>query len=65
MKKMKHVFYDTKLRKKVEEEVIGKREYRFENKIRYSLFANSSDGRSLWVFCNKDTYDRFSNVKNI
>lgn len=55
---MKDVFYDVKLRQKVEAEVIEKVTYGTEGRKRYALRAKTSDGRNLTKFVSKDTWDK-------
>ena len=55
---MKEVFYDVKLRQKIEAEVTEKVTYGAEGKKRYALRAKTSDGRNLTKFVSKDTWDK-------
>ena len=52
---MKDTFYDVKLRKKVEAEVVDKVKY--ENG-RYALKAKTADGRSLTKFVSAADYEK-------
>ena len=54
---MKHVFYDVKIKKKVETEVTDKVAYPGKAGIRYALVGKSDDGRNLTAFVKKDLWD--------
>jgi len=51
---MKHKFYDVKLKKSVEAEVIEKVAYG----KRYAFKGKTSDDRNLTAFVNKETFDK-------
>ncbi|MBN2103968.1 hypothetical protein JW835_08010 [bacterium] len=55
---MKDVFYDVKLRKKVEAEVTEKVKYGDPGKERYALRAKTSDGRNLTKFVKKADWEK-------
>jgi hypothetical protein len=55
---MKDVFYDVKLRKKVEVEVTAKVKYGDPGKERYALRAKTADGRNLTKFVKKSDWDK-------
>jgi hypothetical protein len=55
---MKDVFYDVKLRKKVEVEVTEKVKYGDPGKERYALRAKTADGRNLTKFVKKADWDK-------
>ena len=52
-------FYDVKLKKKVEVEVVDKEKYGTDEKPRYALKGKTEDGRTLTTFVNYDTYSKF------
>lgn len=54
---MKHVFYDVKVKSKVETEVTDKVAYSGKSGIRYALIGKSSDGRKLTAFVKRDLWD--------
>ena len=53
---MKDIFYDVKLRKKVEVEVTEKVKYGDPGKERYALRAKTADGRNLTKFVKKEDW---------
>lgn len=55
-------FYDVKLRKKVEVEVVGKTTYEVRGQTRYAFKGQTEDGRSLTKFVSKETYDEAEDV---
>jgi len=55
---MKDTFYDVKLRKKVEAEVVEKVTFGEPGKLRYALKGKTSDGRNLTKFVNKEAWDK-------
>jgi len=55
---MKEVFFDVKLRKKIEAEVTEKVTYGTGNRIRYAFRAKTPDGRNLTKFVSKDNWDK-------
>jgi hypothetical protein len=55
---MKDTFYDVKLRKKVEAEVVEKVTFGEPGKLRYALKGKTSDGRNLTKFVNKAAWDK-------
>ena len=59
---MKATFYDVKMRKKVEAEVVGKKEYKVRGQMRYALKGKTDDGRSLTKFVSKVDYDAAADV---
>ena len=54
---MKDTFYDVKLRKKVEAEVVEKVTYGEPGKERYALKAKTDDGRNLTKFVKKSDWE--------
>lgn len=54
---MKATFYDVKLRKKVDAEVVEKVVYGEKGKQRYALRGKTSDGRNLTKFVSKKDWD--------
>lgn len=59
---MKATFYDVKARKKVEVEVVGKKEYLVRGQKRYALKGQTTDGRSLTKFVSKVDYEAAAGV---
>ncbi|MCK5148339.1 hypothetical protein KAR48_16400 [bacterium] len=57
---MKDTFYDVKLRKKVEAEVVEKVTYGEPGKERYALRGKTDDGRNLTKFVKKADWDALS-----
>ena len=57
---MKDVFYDVKLRKKVEVEVTEKVKYGEPGKERYALRAKTDDGRNLTKFVKKADWEKLN-----
>ena len=57
---MKSSFYDVKLRKSVDVEVVGKKEYTVNGRTRYALKGKTADGRNLTKFVSKADYDKAS-----
>jgi hypothetical protein len=55
---MKDIFYDVKLRKKVEVIVTEKVKYGEPGKERYALRAKTSDGRNLTKFVKKADWQK-------
>ncbi len=55
---MKTTFYDVKLRKKVDAEVVEKVTYGKGTRIRYAFRAKTSDGRALTKFVNKEAWQK-------
>lgn len=55
---MKEVFFDVKLRKKIEADVTEKVTYGTGNRIRYAFRAKTPDGRNLTKFVSKDNWDK-------
>lgn len=55
---MKDVFYDVKLRKKVEVAVTEKVKYGEPGKERYALRAKTDDGRNLTKFVKKADWEK-------
>ncbi len=55
---MKETFYDVKLRKSVEVEVVEKVTFGEPGKLRYALKGKTSDGRSLTKFVSKETWEK-------
>ncbi|MDZ7314611.1 MAG: hypothetical protein ONB24_00665 [candidate division KSB1 bacterium] len=55
---MKETFYDVKLRKSVQADVVEKVTYGEPGKQRYALKGKTSDGRSLTKFVSKETWDK-------
>jgi len=55
---MKDVFYDVKLRKKVEVNVTEKVKYGEPGKERYALRAKTDDGRNLTKFVKKADWEK-------
>lgn len=56
MNEVVRVFYDVKVRAKVEAQVVGKRTYGEGNKKRYALRGTTKDNRPLTAFVNQETY---------
>lgn len=54
---MKSTFYDVKLRKKVEAEVVDKVKYGEPGKERYAFKGKTDDGRNLTKFVSKADFD--------
>lgn len=54
---MKHVFYDVKLKKKVESEVTDKVAYCGDSGVRYAFVGKTEDGRNLTAFVKKDLWE--------
>ena len=57
---MKDTFYDVKLRKKVEAEVVEKVTYGETGKERYALKGKTDDGRNLTKFVKKADWEKAS-----
>jgi hypothetical protein len=55
---MKDTFYDVKLRKKVEAEVVEKVTFGDPGKLRYALKGKTPDGRNLTKFVSKENWDK-------
>jgi len=55
---MKETFFDVKLRKKVEAEVVEKVTYGQPGKERYAIKGKTSDGRNLTKFVKKADWDK-------
>ena len=55
---MKDTFYDVKLRKKVEAEVVEKVTFGEPGKLRYALKGKTVDGRNLTKFVSKESWDK-------
>jgi hypothetical protein len=55
---MKDTFYDVKLRKKVEAEVVEKVTFGDPGKLRYALKGKTPDGRNLTKFVSKANWDK-------
>ena len=55
---MKASFYDVKLRKKVDAEVVEKKVYGEKGRERYALRGKTSDGRNLTKFVSKADWDK-------
>ena len=55
---MKAVFYDVKLRKKVEVDVTEKVTYGEPGKERYALKGKTPDGRNLTKFVKKSDWEK-------
>ncbi len=55
---MKSSFYDVKLRKSVDVEVVGKKEYTVNGGTRFALKGKTADGRNLTKFVSKADYDK-------
>ncbi len=53
---MKHMFYDVKMKQKIEAEVTDKIAYGCSEKPRYAFKAKTSDGRNLTAFVGKDKW---------
>ncbi len=62
---MKAVFYDVKLREKVEVEVKGKTTYQVKGQTRYAFKAQTDDGRNLTKFVSKVTWEEAEDVKEV
>lgn len=60
---MTYKFFDVKQQVSCQLEVIEKMMYGTRYKSRYALKALTADGRKVVTFCNKDTFDKFTNVK--
>ena len=56
---MKHSFYDVKLRKKVQADVVKAVKYGKGKATRYAFKALTKDGRNLTAFVKKDDWDKF------
>lgn len=54
---MKMKFYDVKIRKTIETEVVNRKEYNVKGQPRYAVIGKTSDGRSLVRFVKKKQYD--------
>ena len=54
---MKTTFYDVKEKRKVESEVVDKKEYKVAGGTRYAVKGKTSDGRPLTKFVSKADYD--------
>lgn len=54
---MKHVFYDVKMKKKVELKVVDKVAYTGKSGIRYALEGRTDDGRKVMGFVNKSVWE--------
>ncbi len=54
---MKHMFYDVKIKQKVEAEVTEKVTYGETPKLKYGFKAKTSDGRNLTAFVGKAKWD--------
>ncbi len=54
---MKHLFYDVKMREKIEADVTEKVTYGEAQKTRYAVKGRTSDGRNLTAFVNKQKWD--------
>lgn len=57
---MKAVFYDVKLRKKVDVEVVEKVKYGEPGKERYAFRGKTEDGRNLTKFVKKADWEAAS-----
>ncbi len=57
---MKAEFYDVKLRKKVEADVVDKVEYGKEGNKRYAIRGKTDDGRNLTKFVGKADWDKIN-----
>jgi len=55
---MKAVFFDVKLRKKVDAEVVKKVTYGSKGKERYAFRGKTSDGRNLTKFVTKAEWEK-------
>ncbi len=55
---MKAVFFDVKLRKKVDAEVVKKVTYGAKGKERYAFRGKTSDGRNLTKFVTKAEWEK-------
>lgn len=55
---MKDTFYDVKLRKSVEAEVVEKVTFGEPGKLRYALKGKTSDGRNLTKFVSKENWEK-------
>lgn len=62
---MKATFYDVKMRKKVEAEVVGKKEYKVRGQLRFALKGKTEDGRSLTKFVSKVDYEKAADVPSV
>ncbi len=54
---MKHMFYDVKIRQKVEAEITEKVTFGEASKLRYGFKAQTSDGRNLTAFVGRAKWD--------
>ena len=54
---MKHTFYDVKLKKKVELNVVDKVTFTGASGIRYALEGLTDDGRKVMGFVNKSVWE--------
>ena len=57
---MKEVFYDVKMRQKIEAEVTEKVTYGQGGRTRYAFRAKTPDGRNLTKFVSKENWDKAS-----
>jgi len=57
---MRATFYDVKLRKKVEADVVEKVKYGDTGKERYAFKGKTDDGRNLTKFVSKADFDKAS-----
>jgi hypothetical protein len=55
---MKHKFYDVKMKKAVEVEVIAAVTYGSDTRIRYAFKGETKDGRPLTAFVKKADWDK-------
>lgn len=56
--KMKHSFYDVKVKKKIDAEVTEKVTFGEKGKERYAFKAKTGDGRSLTAFVTKSVWGK-------
>lgn len=56
--RMKHSFYDVKLRKKVSAEIIEFASYGKGTTKRFAFKAKTSDGRNLTAFVSKEDWEK-------
>ena len=54
---MKHMFYDVKVKSKVESEVVDKVAFSGKSGIRYAFEGRTDDGRKLTAFVSKALWD--------
>ncbi|MCX8008538.1 MAG: hypothetical protein N3A54_02420 [Patescibacteria group bacterium] len=57
---MKMQFYDVKTRKKIETDILEKKEYETRGQIRYAVRGKTDDGRWLTRFISKSEYDKIT-----